>query len=166
MAGPLAPPPAPVPTPPVPLPEEVQGDAWTWAALPGGLLQEAGEWPMGFSGLIPLPPDLSSEAPVPGLRLFSRSRALAMAGAKVAVIDAHEDGAITADGIRVNGDTAMFIQHEHSGSRDMTTAIAQAVAALGPVDLLVHLSTPPGDHDSSTSALKRWHRAHATRGTR
>ena len=80
MAGPLAPPPAPVPTPPVPLPEEVQGDAWSWAALPGWLLQEAGEWPMGFSGLIPMPPDLSSEAPVPGLRLFSRSRALAMAG--------------------------------------------------------------------------------------
>ena len=41
MAGPLAPPPAPVPTPPVPLPEEVQGDAWSWAALPASLLLEA-----------------------------------------------------------------------------------------------------------------------------
>ena len=56
------------------------GGSWSWATLPGGLLQEAGDWPMGFSGLIPLPPDLSSEAAVPGLRLFSRSRALAMAG--------------------------------------------------------------------------------------
>jgi hypothetical protein len=80
MAGPLAPPPAPVPTPPIPLPEEVQGDAWSWATLPGGLLQEAGDWPVGFSGLIPMPPDLASDAAVPGLRLFSRSRALAMAG--------------------------------------------------------------------------------------
>ena len=80
MAGPLAPPPAPVTTPAVPLSEEVQGDAWAWASLPAGLLREAGEWPMGFSGLLPLPSGIADDQPVPGLRLFSRSRALAMAG--------------------------------------------------------------------------------------
>ena len=80
MAGPLAPPPAPVPTPPVPLPEEVQGDAWSWAALPASLLLEASEWPMSFSGLLPVPDGIDPEASVPGLRLFSQSRSLAMAG--------------------------------------------------------------------------------------
>ena len=80
MAGPLAPPPAPVPTPPVPLPEEVQGDAWSWAALPASLLLEASEWPMSFSGLLPVPDGIDPEASVPGLRLFSQNRSLAMAG--------------------------------------------------------------------------------------
>ena len=80
MAGPLAPPPAPVTTPAVPLPEEVQGDAWSWAALPAQLLREASDWPMGFSDLLPLPEGVDDNQPVPGLRLFSSSRALAMAG--------------------------------------------------------------------------------------
>ena len=80
MAGPLAPPPAPVQTPPIPLPEEVQGDAWSWATLPAGLLREAGDWPMSFSGLLPVPTNLEDEAQVPGLRLFSQTRSLAMAG--------------------------------------------------------------------------------------
>ena len=35
---------------------------------------------MGFSSLIPLPAGLPKEASVPGLRLFSSSRALALAG--------------------------------------------------------------------------------------
>ena len=80
MAGPLAPPPAPVQTPPIPLPEEVQGDAWSWATLPAALLRDAGDWPMSFSGLLPVPTNLEDEAQVPGLRLFSQSRSLAMAG--------------------------------------------------------------------------------------
>ena len=80
MAGPLAPPPAPIPTPPVPLPEAVQGDAWSWANLPAGLLRDAGAWPMGFSGLVPIPDDVADDAPIPGLRLFSKTRALAVAG--------------------------------------------------------------------------------------
>ena len=80
MAGPLAPPPAPVTTPAVPLPEEVQGDAWSWAALPAQLLREASDWPMGFSGLLPVPDGVDDGQTVPGLRLFSSSRALAMAG--------------------------------------------------------------------------------------
>jgi hypothetical protein len=80
MAGPLAPPPAPIATPPVPLPEEVQGDAWSWASLPADLLRDAADWPTSFSGLLPLPKGLDTDQPVPGLRLFSSSRALAMAG--------------------------------------------------------------------------------------
>ena len=80
MAGPLAPPPASLPAPPVPLPEAAQGDAWGWAALPAGLLREAKSWPMDFSGLIPVPEDIDDDASVPGLRLFSQSRALAVAG--------------------------------------------------------------------------------------
>jgi hypothetical protein len=35
---------------------------------------------MGFSGLVPLPAGLDPETPVPGIRLFSATRALAMAG--------------------------------------------------------------------------------------
>lgn len=80
MAGPLAPPPAPIATPAVPLPEEVQGDAWSWASLPADLLRDASDWPTSFSGLLPLPAGLDTDQAVPGLRLFSNSRALAMAG--------------------------------------------------------------------------------------
>lgn len=80
MAGPLAPPPAAIPTPPVPLPEAVQGDAWSWAALPLELLREADGWPMDFSALIPLPKTIQNDALVPGLRLFSKTRALALSG--------------------------------------------------------------------------------------
>ncbi|QNI74102.1 Tab2/Atab2 family RNA-binding protein [Synechococcus sp. NOUM97013] len=80
MAGPLAPPPSPVVTPPLPLPEAVRGDAWSWAGLPLGSLKDAGEWPMGFNGLLPVPSALDLNQQVPGLRLFSRTRALALAG--------------------------------------------------------------------------------------
>ncbi len=80
MAGPLAPPPSPVVTPPLPLPEAVRGDAWSWAGLPLGSLKEAGEWPLGFNGLLPVPAALDLNQQVPGLRLFSRTRALALAG--------------------------------------------------------------------------------------
>lgn len=80
LAGPLAPAPEPIPTPPVPLPDAVQGDAWSWASLPFGLMREAKDWPMEFSGLLPVPDDPDESIPVPGLRLFSRTRALALAG--------------------------------------------------------------------------------------
>ena len=80
MAGPLAPPPAPVSTPAVPLPEAVRGDAWSWATLPLGSLAEAHEWPLGFNGLLPIHPGIDPDQPIPGLRLFSQTRALALAG--------------------------------------------------------------------------------------
>lgn len=80
MAGPLAPPAAPIQPLAVPLPEAVRGDSWTWASVPVEQLREATDWPIGFAGLVALPTELEEGFPVPGLRLFSRSRALAIAG--------------------------------------------------------------------------------------
>ena len=80
MAGPLAPPPAPIRPVPLPLPEVARGDRWAWATLPVAALAEAPDWELGFAGLVPLPADLAPSTPVPGIRLFSRSRALAIAG--------------------------------------------------------------------------------------
>jgi len=80
MAGPLAPPPVPIRPVPLPLPEVARGDSWAWATLPVGALAEAPDWELGFAGLVPLPADLDPSTPVPGIRLFSRSRALAIAG--------------------------------------------------------------------------------------
>ena len=80
MAGPLAPPPQPIRPIAVPLPEAARGESWAWATLPVGALAGAADWELGFAGLVPLPPDLSPEVPVPGIRLFSASRALALAG--------------------------------------------------------------------------------------
>ena len=80
MAGPLAPPPAPVSTPPRPLPESVRGDAWNWAELPAASLREATGWPIGFRGLLPVPNTIKDDQIIPGLRLFSQTRGLALAG--------------------------------------------------------------------------------------
>lgn len=80
LAGPLAPPPQAIRPVPVPLPEALRGDSWDWATLTAGALAEASEWPIGFAGLLPLSAALPPETPVPGIRLFSRSRALAIAG--------------------------------------------------------------------------------------
>ena len=80
MAGPLAPPPQPIRAVAVPLPEAARGDRWAWATLPAAALADASEWEMGFSGLVPLPADLDPDTPVTGIRLFSATRALAMAG--------------------------------------------------------------------------------------
>ncbi len=80
MAGPLAPPPQPITPVAVPLPEAARGDSWSWASLPLEALAEAGEWEIGFDGLMTLPQAPDPQAPVPGIRLFSRSRSLAIAG--------------------------------------------------------------------------------------
>ena len=80
LAGPLAPPPQPIRPVAVPLPEAVRGHSWDWATLPAGALREAGEWEIGFAGLMPLPRQLTADTPVPGIRLFGRARALAIAG--------------------------------------------------------------------------------------
>ena len=45
-----------------------------------GVLAAASEWELGFAGLVPLPETVSAELPVPGIRLFSSTRALALAG--------------------------------------------------------------------------------------
>ncbi len=80
MAGPLAPPPSPIPNDPIPLPEAVRGDSLSLASLPLGLLREAAEWPIEFSGLLPVNTTENDDFPVPGLRMFSKSRSLALAG--------------------------------------------------------------------------------------
>ncbi|MCP9778262.1 MULTISPECIES: Tab2/Atab2 family RNA-binding protein [unclassified Cyanobium] len=80
MAGPLAPPPKALRSIAVPLPEAARGDSWAWATLPLGVLAAASEWELGFAGLVPLPEGVSAELPVPGIRLFSSTRALALAG--------------------------------------------------------------------------------------
>ena len=80
LSGPLAPPPQPIRPVAVPLPEALRGDSWEWATLPSSVLGDAADWEIGFSGLLPLPKTLQTDQPVPGIRLFSRSRALAIAG--------------------------------------------------------------------------------------
>ena len=85
MAGPLAPPPQPIQPVAVPLPEAARGDSWSWASLPLSALREAAEWDVSFPGLLPLPCGADGEALDPelmvsGLRLFSASRSLAIAG--------------------------------------------------------------------------------------
>lgn len=80
LAGPLPPPPTPIRSAALPLPEAVRGDSWSWAHLPLGDLREATAWTIGFSGLLPVAGDLSPQATVPGIRLFSRRRSLAIAG--------------------------------------------------------------------------------------
>ncbi len=80
MQGPLAPPPTPILNQPLPLPEVARGDAWSLASLPIGLLREAKDWPMEFSGLLQVKTYSDDSLPVPGLRLFSKQRALALAG--------------------------------------------------------------------------------------
>ncbi|MFM7732566.1 MAG: Tab2 family RNA-binding protein [Cyanobium sp.] len=80
MAGPLAPPAQPVRPLPLPLPEVARGERWSWATLSAATLAEAGGWPIDFAGLMPLPPLADADVPVPGIRLFSRRRSLAIAG--------------------------------------------------------------------------------------
>ena len=79
LAGPLAPPAKPIVNQSVPLPEAVQGDALALARLSIDTLREAKEWPMEFNGLIPIKNSINKESLVPGIRLFSKSRALALA---------------------------------------------------------------------------------------
>ena len=80
IAGPIAPPPARILNQPEPLPEAVRGDAWSFASLPLHMLVEANEWPIEFSGLLPVKDSYDLSIEIPGLRLFSKSRALALAG--------------------------------------------------------------------------------------
>jgi hypothetical protein len=80
MAGPLAPAPLPIQPVAVPLPEAARGDRWSWASLPLGALREAAEWDVSFAGLVPLAGTGDDDAMVSGLRLFSATRSLAIAG--------------------------------------------------------------------------------------
>ena len=75
----LAPPSNPIKNQPIPLPEEVRGDSWSFATLSINTLRESDEWPIEFSNLIPIKESIDKNFSVPGIRLFSPKRSLALA---------------------------------------------------------------------------------------
>ncbi len=79
MVGPLAPTQSRLLNQAIPLPEAVRGDALTLASLPLGTLREAQDWPIEFSGLLPIQKTDNDNLEIPGLRLFSKTRALPLA---------------------------------------------------------------------------------------
>ena len=64
--------------PPTPLPEEVRGDALTISEISIGELKSAENWPIEFGEIFPIQQDLDDNYLVPGLRLFSKDRSLAL----------------------------------------------------------------------------------------
>jgi len=75
----LAPPSNPITNQAIPLPEEVRGDSWSFASLSLNTLREADEWDIEFSNLIPIKDSINQEIFIPGIRLFSAKRSLALA---------------------------------------------------------------------------------------
>jgi len=64
---------------PKPLPEAVRGDALTISEISVGELKYAQNWPIEFGDIFPIQKSLRDENLVPGLRLFSKDRSLALA---------------------------------------------------------------------------------------
>ena len=64
--------------PPQPLPEAVRGDALTISEISIGELKSAENWPMEFGDIFPIQQDIDDNYLVPGLRLFSKDRSLAL----------------------------------------------------------------------------------------
>ena len=80
IAGPFAPTlTTPIINQLIPLPEEARGDSWSFASLSIGSLREAEEWPIEFEGLIPIKDSIDNQINIPGIRLFSENRSLAIA---------------------------------------------------------------------------------------
>ena len=75
----LAPPSKPITTQAIPLPEEVRGDSWSFASLSINTLREADEWEIKFSNLIQIKKSINENIFIPGIRLFSEKRSLALA---------------------------------------------------------------------------------------
>ena len=75
----LAPPSTPITNQAIPLPEEVRGDSWSFASLSLNTLREADEWEIEFSNLIPIKESINENISIPGIRLFSSKRSLALA---------------------------------------------------------------------------------------
>ena len=75
----LAPPSNPITNQAIPLPEEVRGDSWSFASLSLNTLREADEWEIKFSNLIPIKESIDENITIPGIRLFSSKRSLALA---------------------------------------------------------------------------------------
>ena len=75
----LAPPSNPITNQAIPLPEEVRGDSWSFASLSINTLREADQWEIEFSNLIPINESINANISIPGIRLFSSKRSLALA---------------------------------------------------------------------------------------
>ena len=63
---------------PKPLPEAVRGDALTISEISISELKSAENWPIEFGDIFPIQQHLDDNYLVPGLRLFSKDRALAL----------------------------------------------------------------------------------------
>ena len=64
---------------PKPLPEAVRGDALTISEISIEELKLAQNWPIEFGDIFPIQNSIKNENLVPGLRLFSKDRSLALA---------------------------------------------------------------------------------------
>tara|TARA_B100001029_G_C15018963_1_gene429253 strand:+ start:472 stop:1377 length:906 start_codon:yes stop_codon:yes gene_type:complete len=64
---------------PQPLPEAVRGDALTISEISIGELKLSQNWPIEFADIFPVQKTLEDNKSVPGLRLFSKDRSLALA---------------------------------------------------------------------------------------
>ena len=64
---------------PKPLPEAVRGDALTISVISIEELKLAQNWPIEFGDIFPIQSSIKNENLVPGLRLFSKDRSLALA---------------------------------------------------------------------------------------
>ena len=74
----LSPPSTPITNQAIPLPEEVRGDSWSLASLSLNALREADEWEIEFSNLITINESIDENILIPGIRLFSSKRSLAL----------------------------------------------------------------------------------------
>ena len=63
---------------PKPLPEAVRGDALTISEISIGELKTAQNWPIEFGDIFPIQQTIDDKSLVPGLRLFSKDRSLAL----------------------------------------------------------------------------------------
>ena len=64
---------------PKPLPEAVRGDALTISVISIEELKLAQNWPIEFGDIFPIQNSIKDENLIPGLRLFSKDRSLALA---------------------------------------------------------------------------------------
>ena len=64
---------------PQPLPEAVRGDALTISEISVEELKNAQNWPIEFGDIFPIDKSLENKKQIPGLRLFSKERSLALA---------------------------------------------------------------------------------------
>ena len=64
---------------PKPLPEALRGDALTISEISIEELKSAKNWPIEFGDIFPIQESLENKNLVPGLRLFSKDRSLALA---------------------------------------------------------------------------------------